>query len=67
MPTETITFEFTATRTDGSGRTIEIAVTVEDDGSPMVDLEEDAEERAHVIARKKLGTQEVEIISENAF
>jgi hypothetical protein len=60
-----ITFEFAASPADGSARAITIRVTVEDDGSPMCDIQDDAEEKAHAIAAKKFGTQDIELVSCN--
>jgi len=59
-----ITFKFTATRADGDGHEISITVKVKDDGSPMADLADDAEEQAVKIAQKKLETSEVEVVSQ---
>ena len=61
--TDTLTFHFTASRADGTGGEIRITVELEDDGSLIVDLEDEAAERAESIACKRLATDDVELIS----
>lgn len=59
-----ITFKFTASRADGDGHEISIHVKIKDDGSPMADLADDAEDQAMKIAQERLGTDEVEVVSQ---
>lgn len=59
-----IIFRFTASRADGDGHEISIKVSVEDNGAPMADLADEAEERAYKIAQKRLNTDDVDVVSQ---
>lgn len=60
---DTITFEFTAHRCDGTGREIRVTVTMQDDDRPLVDIQDDAYEQAVAIATHQLGSIDIEVVS----
>ena len=67
MASEKIVFEFTASAWTGGSREIEVRVVMEDNGQPMAELAEEAEEKAFEIAQKKLGTDDIEVVSQGAW
>ncbi len=56
------TFEFVATVYNGAEK-YEITINIADDGRPMVDLADDAEEKAHKRAARHFGTEDLEVVS----